>query len=98
VDVLAIARAGAGAVVMAWLPGYVWVRVLAPHFVGVARFVLAVALSVALMTLCLYGGDALLHIPVTPGNALAYAAFLVALALVLPLVRFARRRLDGVLS
>lgn len=79
-DGLGVARAAIGIVLMAWLPGYVWTRALLPDLAGLPRFVVAVLLSVALMMLALYGGNALLGIAVSGAHATWYSLLLTALA------------------
>lgn len=81
VDLAALLRAAAGLVVLAWLPGYVWVRAALPGMEGVARHVAAVALSVAMVTLALYGGNVLLSLPVAGSTAIWYALAFAALGL-----------------
>lgn len=92
VDLAILARTLVALVLLAWLPGHLWVRVLAPQLDGAARFVLGVALSIALLTLLLYGGNVLLGIPVGGPSAVAYAALLCALAAAPWLFRLARDR------
>lgn len=97
-DALGLLRAVLVAPILAWLPGYVWARVLIPEMRGVERFVLAVVLSVVMLTLCLYLGNVILDIPIGGGYALVYAFLLLVAAGTPAVVRFARSRLDASLG
>lgn len=83
-----------GALLLAWLPGYAWTRVLLPALGRVERHVYAVALSVASLTLLLYLGNVLLDIPIGPVTGVLEALLLTAAALAVPLARTLRARLD----
>lgn len=69
-DVLGVLRALAGIVLLAYLPGHFWARVLLPWLATrLERFVFSVILSIAMMVVTLYWGNVVLRIPVTAQNA-----------------------------
>jgi uncharacterized membrane protein len=82
VDVASLARALVFAPLLAFVPGYAWIVVLAPQIRGLARLAIGIVLSIALVMLALFGGSVLLHARVSGANAVmdAVALTLVALA------------------
>lgn len=93
-DVAGAARAVVGAILLAWLPGYVWTRLLVPGLRALERFLFAVGLSVALMVLALYLGNILLEVRVTPVHAVWWALFLTSI----PLAVFGFRRVAALMD
>lgn len=64
--------------ILAWLPGYVWVRTLVRGVDRLERFVLSVAVSIALLVLTLYLGNAVFGARISAANAIWYALALAA--------------------
>lgn len=93
-----VVRALFGAALLAWLPGYAWSHVLLPRLAPLERFVVAVALSVALVTLYLYGGNVLFGLRISAAGGVWGALLLTAAAAAVPLARILRRRLEARLS
>ncbi|HWG90660.1 MAG TPA: hypothetical protein VNZ52_07400 [Candidatus Thermoplasmatota archaeon] len=73
-DLLGILRAVGGTVLLLWLPGYLWVKAVFQEQTRnpVERFVLAVLISVASLTLWLFGGNRFLGIPINAWTAITY--------------------------
>lgn len=94
VDALDVVRFVVGAAILAWLPGYVWTRVLLPRLDAMERFVVAVAFSVTTVTLFLYGGNVAFGVRISAGMALLGALLITAAGLVPFLARTLRGRLD----
>lgn len=86
-EVWAIARAFLAVAVLAWLPGYCLLRALSSPPRGVEAFVLAVALSVAIVSALLYAGSVLLGLPVDVTRAVLYALLVAGTAGVGRIVR-----------
>lgn len=64
--------------VLAWLPGHMWVRAFVRGIDALERFVLSVALSVALLILALYLGNVVFGVRISAANATWYALALAA--------------------
>lgn len=92
--VLDVLRALAGAVLLAWLPGYAWTRVLLPELSRLERFVYSVALSVVLVVLFLYLGNVVFGMRVSPVNGVWGALAITAAGFATPLARTLLARLD----
>lgn len=81
-DLLGVARALAMTFILAFLPGYLWMRVALPEVRGLTRFTLSIALSIAMVVLMLYMGSYLFDARVSGAHAVldALAISLAAVA------------------
>lgn len=64
-DLVAFLRAAAAIVLLLWLPGWLWARVVLPSVDGFGRFAAAVILSIALVSFTLYVLNAAARVPLT---------------------------------
>ncbi|MFA5862968.1 MAG: hypothetical protein WDA16_14850, partial [Candidatus Thermoplasmatota archaeon] len=60
-----LVQAVTGILVLTCVPGYAWMRVLAPMRSHAERFVIAVGLSISLMVLALYVGNVVVGIRIS---------------------------------
>jgi uncharacterized membrane protein len=98
VDVLLAARALAGALLLAFIPGYAWARVLLPERAGwAARLVTSVGLSIALVILGLSVADAALGVRITAVHSVWLSLALTLAAVAIPLARALRVRVERAL-
>lgn len=95
VDVL---QAAAGALAVAWLPGYVWSRVLLPDLSRLERGFTSVILSVALMVLGLYLGNKLLGVRIGPFQAVGLSLAITLAGIAFPLGRWLVTNVDRALG
>jgi len=98
VDALGILRFVAGTLLLAFLPGYVWARVLLPALAPIEQVVLGIVISIAALVLLLYAGNIVFAVPVKPATAAIEALALTVGGLAVPLARRLRRRLDRLAS
>lgn len=93
-DALAILRFAAGSVLLLWLPGYLWSRVLLTSLGRLERFAFSVVLSVATVSLFVYLGNVMFDLRISPESGVLVALVISAAALVPTLARALRTRLD----
>lgn len=93
-DALGLVRLVGGSLLLAFVPGYVWTRILLPRLSRIETLVVGVTLSIASLVLLLYLGNIVFGIPIKPATALLDALALTAAGLAVPLARRLRSRLD----
>lgn len=84
----------AGSVLLLWLPGYAWSRVLLPRLTRLERVAYSIVLSVALVAAFLYVGNITFGLRISAESGALSALVLTASAGVPLLARALRARLD----
>lgn len=94
VDVAQVLRAGVALFLLAYLPGRVWTAVLLPELRGrLERAVVSVVLSVCMLLLALYIGNATAGVPIDARAAIGWSVVLSILGAGILMGPWAHRRL-----
>lgn len=93
--VLAGLRAVVGLALVAFLPGYLWSRVVWPDLDVEARVFYSIVLSLSLVTVAVYGANVTLGMPITLETSLLVVLALSAGAVLLLLDPWVREQVEG---